>query len=884
MKKQFTFFLILFFASVFFLTTSPVSAGECDYNKGKITSIVPSSSITLGEILTINGYGFGEIKEINIDSSNSKYDRGISVTYNCNGGRCGAGEFWDAPPDSPKIIHSWSDNKIEVKIPERWERSVSSALRQSVNKFNLSIVIKEYKYLTTLSNGRKIYELSDASTICGNPFDSTFFLFNPSCTEDIYSCSNWGQCSIDGQQTKNCTRILDCSWLDTPSPSTTQSCIPECTADSWQCSDWNTCELNGIQTRTCAKKYNCEGGVSSPVASQSCEYFPACTNDSYSCSEWSLCSSNRSQTRDCNKVLNCQGGVSSPAITQSCVYIPACTSFTYSSWSDCSVDGKQTRSVISKYPSNCESGESPKVIQSCTPTPPPVNPGATNRCEQIEKNIKYWLDLDKSSINPERLPFSPSDISQMWEARHKAVVAHLKNLLDLAKNYQCGSETKCTQDTWQCDTWGSCSPQGIQTRSCTRTYDCPSAETAAPATSQYCEAPNQPKQQSPTEDLDIVNQSRIIKSTVKLVCPVSRTTASQGSGTVINSTGLILTNKHVIDGTAGCLIGFIDDYGDEPYFGDRQIADIYKISSDADVAVLKLRNPSNTSLTSVSISQSNSSSIKLGEILTTYGYPAKFGTKITYTSGDFSGVDGNYLKTTAIIEHGNSGGGAYLKNGAFIGIPTAVVKGSLNSLGYLLSVNKVNSWLNNSIAYNYNNDDNNYSRVSALLEDIDLNTLDSLGLFLPGDEKNLKTQTESQKVIVEEKSLITKIDNSLSRRVSGNILLQVEKNGEGWYVYPDNKKKYYLGRPADAFSIMRNLGLGIKHSELANYLNAKFPSRLSGKILLDVEQNGEAYYINPNDLKGYYLSRPADAFRIMRELGLGITNDDIRKIDVGETE
>ncbi len=81
---------------------------------------------------------------------------------------------------------------------------------------------------------------------------------------------------------------------------------------------------------------------------------------------------------------------------------------------------------------------------------------------------------------------------------------------------------------------------------------------------------------------------------------------------------------------------------------------------------------------------------------------------------------------------------------------------------------------------------------------------------------------------------------------------------------------------------MRNLGLGIKHSELSGYLNFKFPSRLSGKILLDVEENGEAYYVNPDDLKGYFLSRPADAFRVMRELGLGITNSDIRKIDVGE--
>ena len=149
------------------------------------------------------------------------------------------------------------------------------------------------------------------------------------------------------------------------------------------------------------------------------------------------------------------------------------------------------------------------------------------------------------------------------------------------------------------------------------------------------------------------------------------------------------------------------------------------------------------------------------------------------------------------------------------------------------------------------------------------------------NNSNDQNNSNSQTVIQEEKKLITKIDKNLSKRVSGNILLQVEKNGEGWYVYPNDQKKYYLGRPADAFSIMRNLGLGIKHSELNNYLNSTFPSRLSGKIMLDVEQNGEAYYINPNDLKGHYLNRPSDAFRIMRELGLGITNSDVRKIDVG---
>ena len=147
-----------------------------------------------------------------------------------------------------------------------------------------------------------------------------------------------------------------------------------------------------------------------------------------------------------------------------------------------------------------------------------------------------------------------------------------------------------------------------------------------------------------------------------------------------------------------------------------------------------------------------------------------------------------------------------------------------------------------------------------------------------------KTELIAKDIIEKEKQLIVTIDNNLSKRMKGNILLQVEKNGEGWYVNPDNEKKYYLGRPADAFNIMRNLGLGIKHSELQGYINSKFPTRLAGKILLDVEENGEAYYINPNNLRGYFLNRPADAFKVMRELGLGITNSDIRKIDIGEID
>ena len=55
---------------------------------------------------------------------------------------------------------------------------------------------------------------------------------------------------------------------------------------------------------------------------------------------------------------------------------------------------------------------------------------------------------------------------------------------------------------------------------------------------------------------------------------------------------------------------------------------------------------------------------------------------------------------------------------------------------------------------------------------------------------------------------------SLAERLSGKILIQVEQVGEAWYVDPVNLDRYFMGRPHDAFDLMRNLGLGITNEKL----------------------------------------------------------------------
>ena len=57
--------------------------------------------------------------------------------------------------------------------------------------------------------------------------------------------------------------------------------------------------------------------------------------------------------------------------------------------------------------------------------------------------------------------------------------------------------------------------------------------------------------------------------------------------------------------------------------------------------------------------------------------------------------------------------------------------------------------------------------------------------------------------------------------------------------------------------------------------------RLKGRILLQVQAKGQAWYINPKDGKRYYMKNGEAAYQIMRFLSLGITNADLRKIEMG---
>jgi S1-C subfamily serine protease len=166
-----------------------------------------------------------------------------------------------------------------------------------------------------------------------------------------------------------------------------------------------------------------------------------------------------------------------------------------------------------------------------------------------------------------------------------------------------------------------------------------------------------------------------------------------GSGTIISEDGLILTNAHVVLSDRYYdvvdLIVSITREEDQP---PEQMfyADVIQADAQLDLAVIKVRsdlsggaaNFASLGIQPVPIGDSNS--LSLGDSITIIGYPGIGGETITLTRGEVSGFTseepyGNraYVKTSATIAGGNSGGLAANDEGEIVGVPSAVGTGDI---------------------------------------------------------------------------------------------------------------------------------------------------------------------------------------------------------------
>lgn len=197
-------------------------------------------------------------------------------------------------------------------------------------------------------------------------------------------------------------------------------------------------------------------------------------------------------------------------------------------------------------------------------------------------------------------------------------------------------------------------------------------------------------------------------------------------------------------------------------------------------------------------------------------------------------------------------------------------------------------------------------------------------------------------VVTDEESLMGEVDARIMQKLAGRTLMQVERHGFIWYLEPTVLKKFYLENGLKTNRALEQFGLGITNADLAKIpvggiagsdmadadgdglsdameealgtdpanadsdndgvsdsdellkhntnpqgfgrllYDTKLAQRLNGRILLQVESHGEAWYVN--DGKRYYVNTGEQALSILGKLSLGITNADIRTIPVGRLE
>ncbi|HEX4128700.1 MAG TPA: Do family serine endopeptidase [Pirellulales bacterium] len=162
-----------------------------------------------------------------------------------------------------------------------------------------------------------------------------------------------------------------------------------------------------------------------------------------------------------------------------------------------------------------------------------------------------------------------------------------------------------------------------------------------------------------------------------------RRSAGTGSGVIIDPSGVILTNNHVVEGADEVTVRLAD--------GREFTANDIKTDPETDLAVVRIKGAG----TLPAAKLGNSDAMEIGDWVIAVGNP--FGLDQTVSAGIISGKGRDlragqrtrYLQTDAAINPGNSGGPLVNLKGEVVGINTAIASnsGGYQGVGFAIPVN-----------------------------------------------------------------------------------------------------------------------------------------------------------------------------------------------------
>lgn len=161
--------------------------------------------------------------------------------------------------------------------------------------------------------------------------------------------------------------------------------------------------------------------------------------------------------------------------------------------------------------------------------------------------------------------------------------------------------------------------------------------------------------------------ARVNPATVTVVCDVSDTSASVGTGIIFTKDGYVLTNHHVVAGGRNCTVTLSDNV---------QYEAKYVVSDEVnDLAVLKIVDAQDLPTAELG----DSSLLTVGETVYAIGNPLGVELRGTFTDGLVSALDRDVdvdgrtmtlIQTNVALNSGNSGGPLINQYGQVVGINT----------------------------------------------------------------------------------------------------------------------------------------------------------------------------------------------------------------------
>jgi serine protease Do len=153
-----------------------------------------------------------------------------------------------------------------------------------------------------------------------------------------------------------------------------------------------------------------------------------------------------------------------------------------------------------------------------------------------------------------------------------------------------------------------------------------------------------------------------------------------GSGFIIDPSGYVVTNRHVVIDAYSITVGLSD--------GSRLVANVVGHPPGTDIALLKV-NPDHL-LPAVQFGTSDN--VQVGDKVLAIGNPFGFGG--TVTSGIVSALNrdtadtpyDNFIQTDAAINHGNSGGPLFNMRGEVVGVNSEIYSPTAGSVGLGMAI------------------------------------------------------------------------------------------------------------------------------------------------------------------------------------------------------